>query len=449
MTAAAPAQVRATTVRIGAAMGKTGAAALASALLAAIGTKIIAVWMGPGWVGFLGTLTQTRQTALVAATANGQTALVQGVTSRQGRESGDFLRTALALIAAATCAVAVGILVARERIAASVGLASGSGEFIAWLSVAVVLASAAGVMTALVNAFGEIGRLAKFQLAGPAATAVLAAPAAIAGTRGALVAMLVASAAVSLAAAAWSLGGYWGNVRAWVCAGRFCWTAAGQFVSISGAMAFTGAIASAGLLAVRARIIRQAGLGAAGNFDAAWAISMNQATLVLASMQTYYLPELARAPGAAARREHVTMVMRMAILVSAPVIAAIGLLKPVVISLLYSGKFSGAAELLRWTLIGDYLKVTSWVLAIPMIAAADMRAFLAADALAQAVFLGLSFALAVWRGPAQAAALGFAVSYAVNLVFCYGYVRRKLAWNFRPVAILWFAGLALVVAANR
>jgi O-antigen/teichoic acid export membrane protein len=112
----------------------------------------------------------------------------------------------------------------------------------------------------------------------------------------------------------------------------------------------------------------------------------------------------------------------MAILVSAPVIAGIGLLKPEVIAILYSGKFSGAAGFLRWTLIGDYLKVTSWVLAIPMIAAADMRAFVATDVLAQVVFLGSSWGFGTLTAPA----MGFAACYAVNLLVCYAYVRRRI-----------------------
>jgi len=429
---------------IAAAMGKTGSAALASALLAAAGTKMIAVTLGPAWIGLWGTLTQTRQTALVAATANGQTALVQGINALDRRERAEFFRTALVLIGAATLAIAAVMIFARESVASAAGLSSGSGALIAWLSIGVIFGSAAVVLTALLNAFGEIGKLAWLQLAGPAAIAVMAAG----GVN--LVAMLVIGAGVSAGSAIFLLRGFWGILGSWIQApgSWFSFAAARRFFSISGAMALTGFIANAGLVAVRARIIRKAGLATAGNFDAAWSISMNQVTLVLASMQTYYMPELSRARSDRERREHVTGVMRMAILASAPIIAAIAMLKPVVILVLYSGKFAGAADFLRWTLVGDYLKVTSWVLAIPMIASADMRTFLAVDTLAQVVFLGSSWALAASRGPAEGAAMGFAACYAVNLVVCYGYARRKLHWRFGKIGWLWAAGMMLVCAVN-
>ncbi len=52
----------------------------------------------------------------------------------------------------------------------------------------------------------------------------------------------------------------------------------------------------------------------------------------------------------------------------------------------YSAAFDPAAAYLRWTLLGDYLKVTSWILSIPILAARDMKMFLAADLAAYGVF---------------------------------------------------------------
>ncbi len=449
MTAARPVRARAASAMgLASAMGKTGAAALGSALLAAAATKIIAVWLGPWWVGFLGTLTQTRQTALVAATANGQTALVQGLGALEGREKKEFFRTSLAVIGVATMLVAGGMILAREQVAAWAGLPRDSGEWIAWLALAVILGSAGVVLTALLTALGEIGRLAWMQIAGPAAMAILAVPAVMIGSRGALTGMVAIAGGLSLGAACWCLRGYWKRTGSWIRESGFRWNAARRFASISGAMAATGLLASGGLMAIRARIIHKAGLSVAGNFDAAWAISMNQVTLVLASMQTYYLPELARARSDFERREQVTVVMRTAIGVSAAIISGIALLKPLVISIFYSEKFGGAADLLRWTLIGDYLKVTSWVLAIPMIAAADMRAFVVADTIAQAVFLASSWALGSVCGPAEGAALGFMACYAVNVMVCYGYARRRMGWSFGSTGFLWAGGLMAVLLAD-
>jgi O-antigen/teichoic acid export membrane protein len=108
--------------RVAVAMGKTGAGALASALLAAVGAKILATWLGPSYIALIATLQQTRQAALVVATANGQTALVQGVNALDGAARREYLRTALLLIACATAAATGWLIFSRERVARAAGL---------------------------------------------------------------------------------------------------------------------------------------------------------------------------------------------------------------------------------------------------------------------------------------------------------------------------------------
>ncbi len=79
-----------------------------------------------------------------------------------------------------------------------------------------------------------------------------------------------------------------------------------------------GLISSAVLLALRARISRTQGLATTGQFDAAWGISMNHVTLVLASLQTYFLPALARAQSAEERGRHTASVLAIATLAGVP-----------------------------------------------------------------------------------------------------------------------------------
>src|SRR5665213_2311500 len=103
MTAIEPAPSEKTLWRpMVAAMGKTGGGAIASSLLSALGTKIIAVTLGPGAVALLGTLQQLRDGAVTAATANGRTALVQGASALEGVARREYLRTAALLFASGT-----------------------------------------------------------------------------------------------------------------------------------------------------------------------------------------------------------------------------------------------------------------------------------------------------------------------------------------------------------
>ena len=75
-----------------AAIGKTASGSMASGLLSALATKVVASLLGPGSVALLQTLQQLRDGALAAATATGKTALVQGASAFEGSERREYLR---------------------------------------------------------------------------------------------------------------------------------------------------------------------------------------------------------------------------------------------------------------------------------------------------------------------------------------------------------------------
>lgn len=225
--------------------------------------------------------------------------------------------------------------------------------------------------------------------------------------------------------------------------------AARGFLTMSGSMLAGGAAASLVLLAARARILHQQGFAVAGQFDAAWAISMNHVSLVLASLQTYCLPALARTRDRAERSAHLTRMLTAAALAAAAVVCVLAVLKPVVLALFYSNAFLEASRYLRWTLVGDYLKVSSWVLSIPMLASANMRAFLAADLTAYAVFAAGAAAVGHFRGAAEGTAIAFVLMYATHLAVCGTVAWRR--YGFRPGAhtlLIWAGGLLAVLTVS-
>jgi hypothetical protein len=269
------------------------------------------------------------------------------------------------------------------------------------------------------------------------------------GNQGPLMWWLTASAAVAATAALALLNRE--QVKPWFRGAGRWWSAeaARRFLTMSGSMLAGGGAAALVLLAARARILHQQGFAVAGQFDAAWAISMNHVSLVLASLQTYCLPVLARPAGRAERSAHLTRMLTAAALAAAAVVCALALLKPVALALFYSDAFREASRYLRWTLVGDYLKVSSWVLSIPMLASADMRAFLAADLSAYAIFAAGAAIMGHFRGAAEGTAIAFVAMYAAHLAIC-----GSIAWKrygFRPgarIVLIWAGGLLAVVAAS-
>jgi PST family polysaccharide transporter len=149
------------------------------------------------------------------------------------------------------------------------------------------------------------------------------------------------------------------------------------------------------------------------------------------------------------RARQIRSVLTAAASVAALAIAILALAKPLLLRLLFSPAFADASRYLRWTLLGDYLKVTSWILSAPMLASAHMRVFIAADLSATAAFVISAATLARWKSPAEGTAIAFVIMHAVHLGFCSIYVRQRHAftWGGRA-AIAWLAGLALVSGAS-
>jgi O-antigen/teichoic acid export membrane protein len=403
------------------AMVKSGAGSVLSGIMSAAATKAIALAGGPAAVAQLVTLQQLRQTAVVAATANGQTALVQGASSLEGTARNTYLRTSTVLFAAATLVILAVLNATPGYLFSWSGPSMVDAHVLKWLGAPVALTSAFVFLSGVLNAAGRIGRLAAAQVVASgsflAAIVVALLGHAPIHARTVIGAMTV-SAAASLAVTVWALTEKAPLWKQWLYGEGSWWSswAVRRFLSLSTVMFISGWLGSFALVLVRAHILSAHGAAITGQFDAAWTISMTHVTLALSSLQAYYLPALARCTTADDRTREIRNAVALVPWVAVAVIAPLAFTKPFVLRVLYSGQFVGAAQYLRWTLIGDYLKVTSWLLSIPMIAAGRMKSFLWLDLSAYATFVAAAYYLPLWQSAAEAAAVAFCAMYLVHLL---------------------------------
>lgn len=435
---------------IAAAMGKTGGVALLSGLLTMLATKLLAVMLGPGPIAQLGSLQQLRQVGLTAATLGGQTALIQGASALNGEARREFLRTTLLLTCFAILVTAGVLWAAPGWVVSQIGLSESDAGPIRWMAAVIGMGALSVYGTGLLTAERSIDTLAAVQLVGPLAVATLAVPVAWAagGSKVAwLVGLLGIGAAVTWGAAMFPF--LRRNLRGHLAGTWWSAHSAQRFFRITGAMLVSALFSHAVMVLTRARVLRTEGLDVGGHFDAAWAISMSQTGLILASLQSFYLPTLASERTPHRRKLQIVRVLTLACLAAALGIAAITAMKPLFVKTLYSAAFMGASRFLRWTLAGDYLKVSSWILSIPFIANGDMRSFLTGDLLAYATFGVAAWILTARMGAAEAAAAAFVLMYAVHFSFCC--IRLWTSGEFRPgpsVAATWFGGAAMVATSS-
>lgn len=417
-------------------------------LIGLLRMKAAAVLLGPAGVGLIGLLQN------ILGTAAGLAGLgVGNVGTRQIAEAaatGDVHNVAIARRALfwLTLALAVlggcGVWLLREPLAKVVLGDAAHADTVGWLGLGVALTVAAASQTALLNGMRRIGDLARVNV-GAAVLSTLAAIgiAAVWGQRGVLAFVLAGPVASFLL-------GHWYVARL----GRLQTPPAARahlaqqwrtLLRLGFAFMVSSMVVNLGQLLVRTLIQRELGPVALGHFQAAWTISMTYLGFVLGAMGTDYYPRLTaviREPDKVNRL--VNEQTEVALLLAGPVFLAMLALAPWLVRLLYSAEFAEAANILRWQVLGDVLKVAAWPLGFILLAAGDGRTYMLIESLAISVFvLGVALGLP-WLGIASTG-IAFLVMYVAYLPLVWVLAKKRTTFYWQPS--VWKRLLLLFLAA--
>jgi PST family polysaccharide transporter len=383
---------------------------------------------------------------------SGQTALVQGGSARQAEEQKQYLRTILWLFLAGGCLAAL-ILVIMASVIAQQLLHRGDATaqwLVRLLALPVLLTVLTGYTLGVLNIHRMLGRIATIQIASAACSAALAYPVALFVLQGHETALIASLLITPLATFVLSilvlqrsqlLQPLLQNFRS-----SFRWGYARSFYAFAGVTVTTSLYQSGVMLVLRSSIVQQQGLSAAGIFDSAWTLSMTYVTLVTTAFSTYFMPTLSASASADQRRELVQRMFRFVTLVATPLILAVIVFKPFVIQLLFAEEFLPALLLMRWMLIGDYFKLSSWVLGYPMLATADLKLFFWSDLFVYTALLAGSSVSLHYFQSTEGVAITFLGMYVAYFVFTFAYSRRKLGVRLMAnIGRTWLLGLVLVI----
>jgi len=434
---------------------KTGSGTLGSLLFSAVTVKIIAVFAGSLGIGIFSLLRQMQQTAVSFGTLGGQTAIVQGLSSRVGEQRDSYLLTAFWLTALGATLVAVILLGLAPLFASAVlGHSGTEGEILVrWMVVPVLLAIVLAFVNAVLNGHKAIGVMAWVKVASAGVGVLLAYPVASwvnSGHPVAFVVLLGSSLAVACALAL---------IRAhragWLIplVEQFSFniekSAARHFFSISGTTLVTGLMTTGTLLAIRSMIVQEQGLDRAGIFDAAWTVCTVYMMLIISSFGSYYLPTLSGTHDPATREKTIRNLMTLTILSMVPLLTSLISLKSFVMEILYSAEFRNALDVMRWLLIGVYIRASSWVLGIPVLAYPNMRFFFLTELLWNAGFLLSAYTSIYHFGTLEGVGVSFVVLYAVHFLYFIHYARSRFGFRFSGRMLAqWVVGLGLICMSS-
>lgn len=156
-------------------------------------------------------------------------------------------------------------------------------------------------------------------------------------------------------------------------------------------MAITSAIAApVSFLIIRNHIGENLGWDSAGYWQGIWYISSMYLLVVTTSLSVYYLPKLSEIQDKNELKKEIFSGYKIIIPIVAFMSLVIFLLKEYVILIAFNDKFMPMIELFKWQLIGDIIKIASWLLAYLMLAKAMTKVFISTEIIFSVLFVCIS-----------------------------------------------------------
>jgi len=377
-----------------------GGATFAGILIGLAKMKVFALLLGSMGVGLFGTYGALLALATVVFGMGLNSSGVRELSERaddpadmdRARLSLWLLTWALAFIGAAL------VWVLRAPIESLMSEAGGHLNAAPWIALGVVLTLLQATQLVVLQSFGKVTALARVSLMGALLSALVGvALIAFLGRDGILPALVAVPAAGLLLATVQAR--QVPAVRTGLPAPAKVLSYWRALLGLGAIFVLTAAMHRAIEFGIRAYIVEEEGLPAAGLFQAAVTISGNNVGLVLAALAADYFPRLSavnRDPEAA--NELVNQQIRTMLLITGPLLLLLVAGAPFVLQLLYSREFVGASGLLQLQAAGDGFKVVGWALGFVMVVKRDSLRYLLIEAGLGSVFVALSLLFAHGMG---------------------------------------------------
>ncbi|MBY8596976.1 O184 family O-antigen flippase [Escherichia coli] len=183
-------------------------------------------------------------------------------------------------------------------------------------------------------------------------------------------------------------------------------------------MAVTSAItAPLSLILVRNIIIYHSGWEQAGQWQAVWKISEVYLSIITISLSTYFLPKLASKAdvGGIIQEINKTALIVIPLAITMAVVVYAG--RDIAIYILFTEQFRAARELFAIQLLGDIVKIISWLYAYPMLSRGATKWYVSTEILFSASFVILSWFLVGEYGNAHGANVAYLINYTFYFLF--------------------------------
>jgi PST family polysaccharide transporter len=177
-------------------------------------------------------------------------------------------------------------------------------------------------------------------------------------------------------------------------------------------MTFTAVI----LLPVSQLFLRRYVISNISSVEAGWWEAMNRISgiylmIITSSFGVYYLPRLSELTDRKGLQNEIFKAYKIIVPVLIIGLTAVYLLRSLIIRLVFTAEFLPMANLFIWQLMGDFFKISSWLLAYIMAAKAMTVAFVATEMIFTGTFTFFAFLLVGING-----IVGITQAYLINYI---------------------------------
>jgi len=410
-----------------------GGSSLITILAGLLRTKAVAVFLGPAGMGLMGLFSSMTSLVGTLAGMGLATSGVQQIADAAGAD--DDSRIARTVTAVRQMALRLGLLGSALLAVFCVPvsrLTFGTPDHaatIAALSVIVVVSAIADGQLAVLQGFRRIGDLARVAVLGTTISLTLTLPIVYFWREHAVAALLLIASGASLAAS------WWYARRIKVAAVSMKWRdtmrESGPLLRL-GLAAMSAAVMGAAIAyVVRVVIVRYLGFEAAGMYQSATALSAVYCGFILSSMGADFLPRVSSVARDDAKCNRlVNEQAEVGLLLAFPGICATLALAPFIVQFLYSGEFGLAAEVLRWQVLGIFLRVASWPMGYLLLAKGKAKLYFSTELSYNALHVALIW-ICVQRWGLAGTGIAFFGLYVYYLLLMYVVFHRLsgFAWS--------------------
>jgi PST family polysaccharide transporter len=428
-----------------------GSVSVVNVLGGLISTKVAALLVGPGGVGYIGLLqSMVGLSALIASMGVGAGLVRDGARALAQDDPRRFaaLRRAAWLLCLGIGGVAALLLVLfRVPISALMLGTAERQDAVIVMALALFISLAGGLQTSILNAHRRVADLA----------------------RSGIIAVLLNVTVTVTVLAFWREGGIvpavlGGFSAGWLVSFYFMRTKVpagshelqkGEVREAAGALLRFGlpytasALVGAGvLLVVPVLVLHALGPADVGYYRAAATISINYLGFLVVAMAQDYYPRVSAAEGAPALVALVNEQLRLVLLLAGPLILLMLALVPWLVPLIYTSQFAAAGELLEWQLIGDLFKFSCWTMTFVILASLGSRVYFWTECFGGAVLLFGS-----WLGMHLLGLAGLGIAFLAAggsaCLLCSIVLRRAIGLRWSAGNKLLFLAFAAAMALIR